>query len=60
MLVTSVFCVSLQDFVGRKELGESLGAVESLLKHFSDFENAIAAQEEKIKVGQGKTFYFSC
>ena len=40
---------SLQSFLGNQDVGDSLDAVEALLKKHEDFEKSLAAQEEKVK-----------
>ena len=41
--------ISLQSFLGSQDVGDSLDAVETLLKKHEDFEKSLAAQEEKVK-----------
>lgn len=42
--------VVFQAFLADDNLGDSLDAVEALIKKHEDFENSFAAQEEKVKV----------
>lgn len=49
------FCL-LQAFLENEDLGNSLGAVETLLQKHDDFEEAFTAQEEKITVRNGPWF----
>ena len=49
ILVSVSLLVSLQSFLGNQDVGDSLDAVEALLKKHEDFEKSLAAQEEKVK-----------
>lgn len=52
--------VVFQAFLADDNLGDSLDAVEALIKKHEDFENSFAAQEEKVKVNIKILFFTFC